>query len=75
MKTKKICIWFACCKHGWFLLKLGMQVSIRYDKIDNENRVTGKSKNPSKIKKKWFFFNYFNFAINKDLEKFQILGA
>ncbi len=33
-------------KHGWILLKVGVQVStcIGYGIIENENRVTGKSK-------------------------------
>jgi hypothetical protein len=31
-------------KHGWILLKVGVQVSIGYGIIENENRVTGNSK-------------------------------
>jgi hypothetical protein len=38
MKTKQVCIWSALWKHGWILLKLGMQVSIE-GMIENENRV------------------------------------
>jgi hypothetical protein len=28
MKTKQVCIWSAFWKHGWILLKPGVQVSI-----------------------------------------------
>jgi hypothetical protein len=34
------------CKHGQILLKFGIEVSIGYGIIENENRVTGKSKIP-----------------------------
>jgi hypothetical protein len=47
MKTKQICICFACCKHGWILLRLGVQVSIGYGIIENGNGVTGNLKNPN----------------------------
>ncbi len=47
MKTKHICIWFACWKHGWILLRLGVQVSIGYDIIENGKGVPGNSKNPN----------------------------
>ena len=39
MKTKQVCICSAFWKHGWILLKFGMQVSIGYGIIENENRV------------------------------------
>jgi hypothetical protein len=51
MKMKQVCILSSFWKHGWILLKLGMQVSIGYVIMENENRVK-KSKNSSKIKNK-----------------------
>jgi hypothetical protein len=35
MKTKQV--WSAFWKHGWILLKLGMQVSLEKGMIENEN--------------------------------------
>jgi hypothetical protein len=49
MKKMTIYIWFACWKHGWILLRLGVQVSIGYNIIENENGVTGYSKNPNMV--------------------------
>jgi hypothetical protein len=47
MKTKQVCIWSAFWKHGWILLKLGVQVSIEKEgMIENKSRV----KNPPKNK-------------------------
>jgi hypothetical protein len=48
MKMKLVCIWSAFWKHGWILLKLGVQVSIEYGIIENENS-HWKIKNPPKI--------------------------
>jgi hypothetical protein len=45
---KQICIWSVFYKHGWIIAKLGMQVSMGYDIIENENKVTEKSKIPKK---------------------------
>jgi hypothetical protein len=45
MKTKQICIWSAFWKHGWILLKFGVQVSIEKGMIENKNRV---KKSPEK---------------------------
>jgi hypothetical protein len=45
MKTMYICICFGFCKHGWILFIFGMQVSIGFGIIDNENRVTPPKKN------------------------------
>ncbi len=60
MKTKQVYIWSAFWKHGWILLKPGVQVSIGYCIIENENRVTEKSKMAAGIlKKRIFFFFYF----------------
>jgi hypothetical protein len=44
MKTMHIWICSGFYKHGWIPLKFGMPVSIVYDIIENENRVTGRSK-------------------------------
>jgi hypothetical protein len=50
MTTKQVCIWSAFWKHGWILLKRGMQVSIGHCIIENENRVIGRSKIPQECK-------------------------
>ncbi len=44
MNTMHICICCGFCKHGWILLKLGMQVSIGHGEIGNENGVNGELK-------------------------------
>jgi hypothetical protein len=44
MKTKPVCIWSAFWKHGWILLKPGVQDSIGHCIIEIEIRVTGRSK-------------------------------
>ena len=36
MKTKQTCIWSAFWKHGWILLKPGVQVSIEHCTEENE---------------------------------------
>ncbi len=46
MKTKQVCIWSAFWKHGWILLKPGVPVSVGHCIIENENKVTGRSKIP-----------------------------
>ncbi len=46
-----ICIWSAFWKHGWILLKLGMQVSIEKGMIENKKMVK-KSKNYPQNQKK-----------------------
>jgi hypothetical protein len=50
MKTNQVCIWSAFWKHGWILLKPGVQASIGHCIIENENRVTGISKIPQECK-------------------------
>jgi hypothetical protein len=37
-------LYLVCILETWILLKLGVQVSIVYAIVENENRVTGKSK-------------------------------
>jgi hypothetical protein len=54
MKTKQVCIWSAFWKHGWILLKPGVQVSIWHCIIENENRINGRSKIHQELKK-WGF--------------------
>jgi hypothetical protein len=49
MKTMYICICSGFYKHGWILLKPGVQVSIGHYIIDNENRVTGRSPKNAKM--------------------------
>jgi hypothetical protein len=54
----KRCTFFICSgfyKHGQILSKFGMQVSIGYVIIENENRVTKIKKFPPKIKINIFF--------------------
>jgi hypothetical protein len=50
MKTKHVCIWSAFWKHGWILLKPGVQISIGHCIIENENKVTGRSKSTKNAK-------------------------
>jgi hypothetical protein len=42
LQTKQVCIWSAFSKHGWILLKPGVQVSIGHCIIENEKRITGR---------------------------------
>jgi hypothetical protein len=44
--TFQLALW----NHEWILLKPGVQVNIGYGIIENENRVTGKSKIPQECK-------------------------
>ncbi len=50
MKTKLVCIWPAFWKHGWIILKPGVQLSIGHCIIEKENKVTGRSKIPKECK-------------------------
>jgi hypothetical protein len=48
IKTKQS--WSACWKHGWIILKPGVQVSIGYCIMENANRVTVRSQIPQECK-------------------------
>jgi hypothetical protein len=50
MKTKQACIWSAFWKHGWILLKPGVQVSIGHCIIENENGSLEDQKSPMNAK-------------------------
>jgi hypothetical protein len=58
MKMKQVYIWSAFWKHGWILLKPGVQVSIGHGIIENKNRVTGRSKIPQECKNGDFWATY-----------------
>jgi hypothetical protein len=64
MKTMHIYICSGFCKHGWIPSMFSMGLSTGYGIIENENRVTGKYKNPSKINK--YFRTYFVFYMFQD---------
>ncbi len=49
-KTKQVCIWSPLWKHGWILLKPGVQISIGHCIIENNIKVTGRSKIPHECK-------------------------
>jgi hypothetical protein len=64
MKTKQmICVWSVFCKHGLILLILAMQVNVGYVIIENENRVTGKSKIPQECKNGNFWATGDTYAV------------
>jgi hypothetical protein len=55
MKMNQVYIWSAFWKHGWIIWKPGVQVSIGHCIIENENKVTGRSKIPQECKN-WDFW-------------------
>jgi hypothetical protein len=62
MKTKQICIWSAFWKHGYILLKLGVQVGYYRERgmMGNKNRV---KKSPNKFKNPKKIHNFFVFCM------------